>query len=253
MYNTVENNLFLESVPDDAAQARESEVTLNDLMTQQTEAKPAKDATADAPATPPVQQQSEPGWIKGRVNAAVEREVARVRSEYEAQLAPLREAVMGSEADRLVSEGEFKSRERAIEYLRLKNGMPVTAESPAVTPQRDDKGRYAAKAEAGSDDARQRGQMLFNQAKTIERLTGVNMLEAFKTNETVKQKVLSGEWDFADAAEALKEAPRARAPYPSRSANGSDVASAGIMRMSGEEFKKLNEYLAGGGVLDVNR
>lgn len=243
--NTVEQ-ILTESVQDDAA--LDQGENLSAILAED---KPAEQPTADD--TPPAK---EPGWIKGRINKAVEKAVAeaeaRVRSEYEQMLAPIRESVLDRQAQELVESGEFKSLEIAREYLSLKGGMPVTEKSDSG-PQRDKSGRFVSRTEqAGEDPALSaRADILAKQARKIKTNRGLDVMEAFSSDPDIKQKVLSGEWDFYDVAESVSQERKPSAP--ARSANGGGVNSRSIMNMSAEQFRKLNENLAAGRRYDVRK
>lgn len=166
--NTVETLDTLESVVDDAPQAQEETSSLDTVVEE------AAPQTEEAPA-------KEPGWIKQRVGKAVDKAVReaeqRVRAEYEAMLAPIRDDVMDRQARELVQSGEFKSLDRAKEYVRLKNGIVESTESTAQTPQpnRDEHGRFTA-AEPATDPVVQ-ARATFSQSRRIKsRMVGVLML-----------------------------------------------------------------------------
>ena len=69
----------------------------------------------EQPAQEEQPQQSEPGWIRKRIDKAVDKAVAaaeqRVAAQYEAVLAPLRNQLIENEAKELVGSGNtFSSR-----------------------------------------------------------------------------------------------------------------------------------------------
>ena len=72
-------------------------------------------------------------------------------------------------------------------------------------------------------------------------------IDVVNDNE-IKQKVISGEMDFYDVAEYMKNRPsRKRPPAPTRSPNGaSETSSGAIMSMSDDQFDKLVERVRGG-------
>lgn len=245
-------NLTLESVLDDSAQAPENTGTLDSIAE---EVPAAKTEPEEAPA-------KEPGWIKQRVSKAVDRAVReaeqRVRAEYEAMLAPIREDVMDRQAKELVASGEFKSLDRAKEYVRLKNGnvAPSTEEEPKEQPQRDSQGRFTAKQQDNApNDAmtRARSELLAAQAHKINTTRGVDVMQIFNSDPEVQKRVLSGEWDFYDVAENAA-APRNSAPAMMRSSNGSGTQSGvSIANMTDEQFRRLQENLSHGRRYDVSK
>jgi hypothetical protein len=70
----------------------------------------------------------------------------------------------------------------------------------------------------------------------------------FNNNEDIRNKVLTGEWDFYDVADSMKERNEARkAPAPMRSSNGASGAEKStIASMTDEQFKRLNKRLEEG-------
>lgn len=195
--------------------------------------------------TPP---QNEPGWIKQRVEKAVKKAIqeteARMNAEFDKRLAPIRESMYERQADDLVSTGEFKTFETALEYVKLKNGV-VDTPKPQTQP-RDDQGRFAS-----SDAAvKARADILAKQAQKIRSNRGLDVIGAFNQDETIKEKVISGEWDFYDVADAIS--PQKRTPTPVRSPNGGEnFSGVSIRNMSDEQFRRLQENLASGKVYDA--
>lgn len=219
---------------DDAAQAPENQgISL-------------EDAVADAGQQEATK--SEPGWIKKRVETAVEKRLAevesRIRNEYEARMAPMQDAMFEREADKLVDEGEFKSRDRALEYIRLKNNAPQS--KPAFSPARDEKGKFVPPQDDGVEA---RAQMLYAQAESIRETSGIDVMEIYNTDPEVKRRVATGEWTFIDVFKSLPEA-RGRIPSPTRSANNGSLADVNILKMSAAQRDKLNDTLAKGGVIN---
>lgn len=179
---------------------------------------------------------SAPGWIKRRIEEGVKRETAalerRLREEYEEKLRPLREAALDAQAGQLVRQGEFRSHERALEYLRLKSGQA---------------------AQPSDADARARAQALFSQAKAIRELGGVDVLSLYQNDPAVQRRVLSGEWDFMDVYREAggRGAKPQTPPAPVRSANGGASGAPDVRRMSAGELKRMNEALMRGETFDL--
>ncbi len=184
------------------------------------------------------QTKSAPGWIKRRIEEGVRRETAalerRLREEYEEKLRPLREAAMDAQADQLVRQGEFRSRERALEYLRLKSGQ--------TAPQAD-------------DAVRMRAQALFSQAKAIGELGGVDVLGLYQNDPEIRRRVLSGEWDFMDVFRSAGGRPTGSRTPPAlvRSANGGAGGTPDVRRMSASELRRMNEALMRGETFDLRQ
>ena len=196
--------------------------------------------------TPPA---SEPGWIKKRVSKAVEKAVAeterRMRSEFEAQMAPIREKMLNDEAKALVQQGEFKSFDRAKEYLQLKQGLPVSAPEEPQPQPRNEQGQFAPKQDPGTST---RVDMLAHQADAIKEETGFDVIDVFTNNEEIKQRVISGELDFYDVARMMKGNQQKRPPAPMRSPNGASgsVQPNAIENMSDEQFERMERRIQEG-------
>lgn len=235
----VEEN-FGEGAADDALLenfTEEEQDESEDLQSLMGEGEPANEQQGQEPPA------TEPGWIKKRVNKAVEKAVAeterRMTAEFERQMAPIREKMLNDEAKALVQQGEFKSVERAKEYLQLKQGMtpaPVSEQQP-----RNEQGRFAPKNDPVIEA---RIELLANQADKIKDKTGIDVMAEFNSDLEIKNAVLSGEMDFYEVAEQMKQSPKKRPPAPMRSPNGaSNVITNPIMDMSDEQFRKLNQRL----------
>lgn len=242
MDNPVENN-DQGIVLDDAAQAQDDQPQ-GESLAEITEDAPQQEEPAAAPA-------KEPGWIKGRIEKAVAKAVreaeSRVSAQYEAMLAPIRESVLERQAEELVRSGEFKTLDIAKEYVRMKNGA-----APSAQPQAEAHPQENAAPDGRSAAAKVKADMLLQQANKIRANRGIDVIEVFNTNPDVKQKVLSGEWDFYDVADAMGN-PR-RAPLsPVRSPNGGGVNAVSIQNMTDEQFKRLQANLATGRKYDMRK
>lgn len=198
---------------------------------------------------------SEPGYIKKRIDKAVSKAIAeteaRMRAQFDAQMAPIREKMLNDEAQELVRQGEFKTLERAKEYLQLKQGVTPTAESEAPKQQpRNSQGQFAPKDDPVTSA---RIDMLAHQADTIKARTGIDVMAEFSKNEEIKQAVISGEMDFYDVAESMK-APKRRPPAPARSPNGvNGVGPNSIWEMSDEQFARMDKKLDEGVRFTIKR
>lgn len=191
---------------------------------------------------------TEPGWIKKRVGAAVEKAIReteqRIRAEYDARLAPLMERMLEQDAQELVRSGQVKDLETAKELVRYRNGQTPVPSSQQEQP-RNDKGQFTPKQNTEQDI---RADMLARQAQKVKASRGVDVMAEFTNNEDIRNKVLSGEWDFYDVADSMKEKSAARkAPSPMRSSNGASGAEKStIASMTDEQFKRLNKRLEEG-------
>lgn len=246
MENTVE--MMTTQVQDDVALTAQEPQTLADVIGGTTPEQPVEETNAPAEQPP----QSEPGWMKKRVGAAVNKAVAeaeaRIRAEYESQLAPLREMQLEAEADKLMAEGVVTKREIALELVRARKGMPPqTAPAPTNTPARDEQGRFVA---SKPSEAQQRAQTLMAQADIIKRTAGVDVMALYNTDPEIKQKVLSGEWDFVNVYESSKQ-PQRRSPAPVRGSNSIGLGTVDVRNMTDAQLDKLNEMLEKGGSVDM--
>jgi len=189
---------------------------------------------------------TEPGWIKKRVGAAVDKAIReteqRIRAEYDAKLAPLMERMLEQDAYELVQSGQVKDLETAKELVRYRQGQaqPVKEEQP-----RNEKGQFAPKEAAENDRT---ADFLARQAQKIKQNKGIDVMAEFNNNEETRQKVLSGEWDFYDVADSMQEKQaRKKAPAPMRSSNGASGAEKStIASMTDEQFDRLNKRLEEG-------
>ena len=180
--------------------------------------------TFEEPAEP---ARKEPGWIRGRIDDAVAKAEARIRAEYEAKLAPIYESMMDRQAEQLVEEGEFKSLERAKEYVRMKGGYTPEVEEV----EEEDDPRIEARAD-----------MLAQQVEKIKRNRGIDVMEIMENDPNVKARISSGEWDFYDVADYARNAP----PAPVRTANGMNSTGFSIKNMSDDQFARLQANLSSG-------
>lgn len=253
--NTVES--MLTQAQDDAAMGNQNPGTLAEVLgaDDSSVAEPQQSSQPSAEQT----TQEEPGWFKRRMEQHdkrlkedFQRELQAVRDGYEAQLTPLREASYRREAEQLVADGEFKSIDRALEYVRLKGGAPVQQNaSPETQPEqsRDAQGRFVKKADS---EVAQYAQRLVDQAAAIHDATGVDVMALYNNDPDVKQKINSREWTFADVYKnAAQGNKRPAAPAPVRSSNGIALGDMNIARMSKSQFDKLDELLAQGGKIDM--
>ena len=214
----------------------ESEESLESATEEQAPAEPAPEQTAN-----------EPGYIRKRIDKAVQKAVAeteaRMQALFDQQMAPIRERMLNEEARELVRQGEFKSLDRAKEYLQLKQGIQPKAEPKAEAQPRNDQGQFAPKEDPQTSA---RIDLLAHQASKIKANKGIDVMAEFNNNEEIKQKVLSGEMDFYDVAEQLGSGKR-KPPAPTRSPNGASGQNANaISTMSDEQFARLEKRIKEG-------
>ena len=258
MESTVENINGIEEadqLPDGLVEETdESEMSLDEAVASEDEGQTAEDQPTEAePETPPAK---EPGYVKQRVEKAVARATAeteaRLRAEFNAQMAPIMERLLVEDAKELVRNGEFKSLETAKEYLRLKQGLPVqTTETPQSQP-RNPNGQFASKQESGDAATQARIDMLKHQAERIKSSRGVDVIAEFNNNPDIKKRVIAGEIDFYDVADEMSEKPkRSKPPTPMRSPNGAanDQQANAVMNMTNEQFAALVRRVQNGAVI----
>ena len=264
MENTVENNNMQEAVQDDAVlepmqEQEEQNLSSLDEITEPEKEQQETDAQNDQePQNQP--QQKEPGYIRKKVDAAVDRAIRetedRMRAEFAAQLAPLRESMYERQAEALVASGEIKSKEMALKYVKAMAGVQTEPDQQAKAQPRNDKGQFtSAKAQEADAEIKARARILSNQADKIKATRGLDVSALYDTDPDVKNKILSGEWDFYDVAEMMSQ-PKRRVPSPVRSSNSSmpvDSMADAIMSMSDKQFAALNENLAKGKVYDMRK
>lgn len=215
------------------------------------DAQPTEEQTGDSQGT-----RQEPGYVRGRIDRAVAKAVAeteaRMKADFEKQMAPYREQMITMEAQELVRTGTVKDLETAKELVRYRQGQPQKAAEPEAQP-RDNSGRFAQKnTQPTSDPATSaRIDMLQHQADRIRSGGGPDVIAEFKNNEEIKQKVIAGEMDFYDVADYMKQ-PQRRQPSPMRSSNGvSGTEKSSIAKMTDEQFRRLNKKLDEGAVYSL--
>ncbi len=210
-------------------------------------------AAEDKPAERPAPEKSREerraeGNLNARIRAAVSESEARVRKTYETELGSLRALVLASEADKLVAQGEFKSRERALEYLTLKSGATAAAQPEAQQQQpRDEHGRFAA-LPTEETALKAHADMLFGQAQEILEDGGPDMMALYKADPAVKDAVNRGV-DFNTIRAILRgNAPASRraAPQTAKAPNHGVPSAKSILEMTDAEFAKVEEMIRKG-------
>jgi len=265
MENTVENNNVQQAVQDDAVlepmqEQEEQPISSLDEITDQPEEQQQDNGQQSAQEQP---AKSEPGWMRKKMDAAVSKALqeqeTRLRAEFAASLEPLRESMYERQADQLVASGEIKSKEMALKYVKAMAGIPSS--EPDQTPKnqqpRTPDGRFASfQQQAGPDaETKARATILAAQADKIKASRGLDVAALYQTDPEVQEKILSGEWDFYDVAEAMSQ-PRRRVPSPVRSSNSAmgTAADAGeIANMSDAQFDRLLKNLGEGKVYDMRK
>ena len=179
------------------------------------------------------------GYERGRAEAQAEFD--RIKSEYEERLAKYAEMELESEAQQL-SRDEHISVEFAKRILRAEKGVKApTTQQPQAQSQQP------------TLDVKQRAQELYAQAQTVKQQYGIDPLEVFQRDQSVKAKVANGEWDMKDVAlYAMKNNPTTEykkpTPAPVRSGATRAQTSGGLdfATMSDEDFEKFNAKIRKG-------
>jgi len=232
-----------DALPEDVVEEQdESEESLDSLNGD--EGKPAEEKQETEP-----QGTSEPGWIKQRVNKAVQKAVAeteaRMTAMFEQQMAPIRAKMMEDEAQELVRSRKVSDIETARELVRLRQGQPASApaEAPKAEQPRQANGQFAPKPDPA---IQARIKMLEHQAENIKDRTGLDVRAEYTSNEEVRRKIISGEMDFYDVAEQMKN-PRKKPPAPTRSPNGANAMNPNaIDSMSDDQFERMEKRIKEG-------
>jgi hypothetical protein len=195
----------------------------------------------------------EPGYVQKRIEKALARERDSMRAEImaqvEAQYAPIRDRLLEMDAQELVRTGEFKSIERAKEYLQLKQGMPTES----VEQPRDEQGRYTSVQDAiATAKVEARIEELKIQAEKIKADSDIDVIAEYNNNPKVKEAIINGEMDFYDVAKQMKG--KKRPPSPSRSPNGvNGIGPQSISSMSDAQFRKMDKMLDQGVRFTIRR
>jgi len=269
MENTVETNMEQQAVQDDAVlepmqEQEEQPISSLDEITEQPEEQQLENGQQANQQQAP---QSEPGWMKKKMeayaNKALQEQETRLRAEFRAELdnvlGPLRESMYERQADDLVASGQIKSKEMALKYVKAMAG--ITSSEPdqqqkTQTQPRTPDGRFASSQQQQTEpdaETKARARILAAQADKIKSSKGLDVAALFQTDPEVKEKVLSGEWDFYDVAESMSQ-PRRRVPSPVRSSNsamGATADASAIANMSDAQFERLLKNLGEGKVYDM--
>lgn len=238
-----------QSVPDGAEQAAETTVeegaeTLADFVAQ-TEEQPAQQAE---PAKTETEPAKEPSWFQARLARERRKWEAESEAKVNAMLAPIRKDMEERTAQELVKSGEFKSIERAREYVQLKGGNVDLPGNNTPEQPRQQNGQYAPKANKVSDE---RAAMLAHQVERIKANTGVDMMEEFNAADRETQaRVLGGEIDFHDLY-AENHAPAKKTPPKTMTTPNGQMAGIDIAHMSDAQFRQLQANLGAGKKYDV--
>ena len=250
---TMVEEMDTEVVGDDALQedlveeSDDSQSIESALDEEETNAQPAEEEPQEKGA-------SEPGWIKKRVDKAVQKAVAeteaRMQAMFDAQMAPIREKLLEDEANKLVKNGTVKDLETAKELVRYRQGQnPVPTQQQGESHPRNEKGQFTPRQDEQQRDpvVQKQINMLQHQADRIKAAGGPDVISEFQNNEEIHEKVIKGEMDFYDVAEYMKAPPKKKPPAPMRSPNGaSGSEKSTIASMSDEQFERFEKKVSSG-------
>ena len=243
----------LEEVMTDEVEMPEEFVEDEDIEEEDVEEFVDEDSTEEVEEQPEPKAKDEPGYVQKRIDKALRQQRdsmrAEIMAEVEAQYAPIRDRLLEMDAQELVRSGEFKSIERAKEYLQLKQGI---VSEPEPQP-RNEQGQFMSQSQA-EEMARteERIKMLKVQAEYIKEDTGLDVIAEWNRNPEIKQAVMDGEMDFYQVAKQMQG--KKRPPSPMRSPNGvNGVGPQSITSMSDAQFKKLDKMLDQGVRFTIKR
>lgn len=195
--------------------------------------------------TPPP---SEPGWMKRRVQKAVDKAVAQAlaaqQAEFDRRMMPIIEKMMEDEAQALVATRQVADIDLAREIVKYRHGQ-----EPEQIPEqpRQANGQFAPKTDPVIET---KVDFLAKQAERVARQTGVDVIGIFSKDEDIKDAVLNGDMDFYDVAREAKQ--KKRPPSPTRSPNGAGGETRDTFSsMSSEQFRRFEANLEKGGRYSV--
>ena len=249
---------FEESVQDDAVQAPEETGTQTQGISEFLN---AAEQEGEQPQDRPAQQERVSGGIKGRLLDSERKGYDRGKSEaeaawqaekaqYEARIQKLMEYEIKDEAKKL-AEQEHISEAIAERLIRAERGVPGSAQptEPTQSAQpRDAQGRFVSRTQ---DDSEAYAQKLLDQANTIKRLTGQDMMALYNSDKSIQDRILSREVDFYGLAEEMRG--QKQMPPVVRSANGQANRHRSIADLTDEQFDELDRRLEQGAVFDMRR
>lgn len=262
--NYTVDETMMESALDDAAQAPE---TSGDALSEALEQiVPNAAGEAGQQGEEQLEEPTDKG-LRGRMKQFEQRGYNRAMKDAESKWAErergYQERIAKYEAEELEREAKRFAQEKnmpediALEYLRMKKGMPAAASQP-----RDDAGRFTQQKAATDDPVMENAQIragtLMTQAEAFEKMsngavTRDAILDAFQNDADVHQKVVSGEWDFTDVGRSLSGAAQQSAPRVSRSASNGKISNSTFMSMSDAELAMFDERIRQGAVFDARR
>lgn len=225
----------------DALSSAFAELSGNDSVATEGETEP--DETRHETAEPAQQIGGDedaaiPKALRGRIKASEKRGYERGRQEVEARYRADLEELNNFRIERDVR--ELAEKEKISESLARRL---VLAER-GLKPSEQTETAPAQPRSTDTTDVNQRAQKLYDQAQTIESVTGLNVMEIFQNDAEAHRKVVSGEWDFRDIAREYGQGQQAmRAPAPVRNANRTGLKVTDFAHMSDEDFARFDAML----------
>ncbi len=134
----------------------------------------------------------------------------------------------------------METMESLQKQLMSEEEQPQTAQQPVQKVE-------AALEQPSISPVEMRAQTLVVQAKTIQRVTGVDVMAVYNADVEVRNHILSGAWDFVDVYKSMNLSPAP--PAPVRNANGVELGQLNVNAMTESQFVKLNDLLKMGGTI----
>lgn len=202
----------------------------------------------------------EPGYLaskRAKWQAEWESQHSQEMAKLRGELDTMREYVINDQADKLVASGKVTDRELALELVRNRNGVSVKPEgtnTPTERP-RDAQGRFVSTSPNNTPEIpnsiQVRANELFEQARTLQKFSGVDVLSVYRSNPEYVERVNSGEWDMTDVLTAFNQSGQRNVPTPVRNAHTGGISPVNFRSMSSEQFEKLNKALETGGKYSI--
>ena len=239
-----------DDTPEEVIEEEQDESESLDSLTGDEE-QPTEES-AEEPDEDAAPKATDAGWFKKRISKAVEKAVAeteaRMNAQFEQRMAPFVAKMLEDQAQELVRSRKVSDIETARELVRLRSGQPAPAQAPAEPRQeqpRNANGQFAPKTDPAVNA---RNAMLEHQKEKIDASGGPDVASEFMKNKEIKQKVITGEMDFYDVADYLKEkSSKKKAPSPMRSPNGASGTNPNaIDSMSDEQFARMERKIKEG-------
>lgn len=101
----------------------------------------------------------------------------------------------------------METMESLQKQLMSEEEQPQTAQQPVQKVE-------AALEQPSISPVEMRAQTLVVQAKTIQRVTGVDVMAVYNADVEVRNHILSGAWDFVDVYKSMNLSPAPPRPRP---------------------------------------